>query len=189
MPNRTRIPSGVSRQIAIVRRGLVDFKQEKLATMAGLGLRTLQRIEAGKREPSTAELMRIAEALDVSVLVLFPKEIPVSKYASLNFGGDLFTAEVPEGDQPVPFVVFHAYDYIDTKAFETDDSLRSLWSDSYGIKADSPINIRRATENERAIWGGGAAAYIADLEVEDRPAFLVDNRFFEVGIEDGEDNE
>lgn len=49
MPKRTSIPSGVGRQIAIVRRGLMDFKQEKLADMTGIGLRTLQRIEGEGR--------------------------------------------------------------------------------------------------------------------------------------------
>lgn len=48
-----------------------DITQDVLAAAIHTGLRGLQRIEAGEREPKITTLKRIADALEVPIALLF----------------------------------------------------------------------------------------------------------------------
>jgi transcriptional regulator with XRE-family HTH domain len=49
------------------RRNLLRLTQEDLASMAGVGLRTLKAIELGKGNPSLHTLQKLAEVLGMEV--------------------------------------------------------------------------------------------------------------------------
>lgn len=49
------------------RRSILHLTQEDLAAMAGVALRTLKALEAGKGNPSLATLQKIAEVLGMEV--------------------------------------------------------------------------------------------------------------------------
>ncbi len=55
---------------------------KQVSELSGVKLPTLGRIELGERELSVAGLLRLADALDVSVLVLLGRDSPESKDAA-----------------------------------------------------------------------------------------------------------
>ena len=64
-----------------------NLSQTKLAQLADLNPATVNQIEKGAREPSTATLRKLAEALDVSVAELLEDEAPKAQ-APLPFEGE-----------------------------------------------------------------------------------------------------
>jgi transcriptional regulator with XRE-family HTH domain len=70
--------SEVGREIKRMREGK-GWSQAELAVYAGSSQPTVNQIESGKRNPSTATLVKLAKALDVEVADLFPKaQAPLS---------------------------------------------------------------------------------------------------------------
>ncbi len=64
--------SGIGREVKRLREGR-GWSQAELAVYAGSSQPTVNQIETGKRNPSTATLEKLAEALGVEVGSLFPK--------------------------------------------------------------------------------------------------------------------
>jgi transcriptional regulator with XRE-family HTH domain len=172
----------VGLEVRRVRKDVAQRSQAEIAHSAGIGERTLQRIESGQRQPSGGEVIRLAKALDVPVRVLFKDSIAVSKYSNLAFAGSLYTADMIDVNTVTPFVVFHVHEYEDWRVFESDPDIRRLWSDFYGIDPNAQIKVRPAVEIEREVWGGGAAEFVKDMDARDKPAFLVNYPQFEVGL-------
>jgi transcriptional regulator with XRE-family HTH domain len=56
------------------RRNEKGWSQAKLGVLSGTGPSGISQIETGRRNPSAATIQRIADALDVEVAELFPKE-------------------------------------------------------------------------------------------------------------------
>lgn len=74
-----------------------SWSQAQLAVYAGSSQPTVNQIETGKRNPSTATLQKLAEALEVPVSELFPKvAAPPSQEPSFN---DVFEEERRESER------------------------------------------------------------------------------------------
>lgn len=56
-------------RIAVLR-GAAGLSQDQLATRMGVDRRTIQRFEAGSRDPGYSDLLLLARALDVPLAVL-----------------------------------------------------------------------------------------------------------------------
>ena len=60
------------------RREVLQVKQEKLAELSGVGLRTLKQFESGKGNPTLATIQKIADVLGME-LCLKIKSLPKNK--------------------------------------------------------------------------------------------------------------
>jgi transcriptional regulator with XRE-family HTH domain len=58
-------------EVVAERRDQLDLNQEELAHRAGLSLSTIQKYEAGEREPRARAIIQLAEALEISADRLF----------------------------------------------------------------------------------------------------------------------
>src|ERR671910_3783346 len=65
--------SGVGEEVKRLRQAK-GWTQEQLAVYAGSSQPTVNLLEAGKRNPSAATLDKLARALEVEVVDLFPKQ-------------------------------------------------------------------------------------------------------------------
>src|SRR5687767_5732368 len=74
--------SGVGEELKRLRQAK-GWTQEQLAVYAGSSQPTVNLVEAGKRNPSAATLEKLARALEVEVVDLFPKA-SASSQPSLN---------------------------------------------------------------------------------------------------------
>ena len=74
--------SGVGEEVKRLRRAK-GWTQEQLAVYAGSSQPTVNLLEAGKRNPSAATLEKLARALEVEVVDLFPKA-PASSQPDFN---------------------------------------------------------------------------------------------------------
>jgi transcriptional regulator with XRE-family HTH domain len=74
--------SGVGEEVKRLRRAK-GWTQEQLAVYAGSSQPTVNLLEAGKRNPSAATLEKVARALEVEVVDLFPKA-PASSQPDFN---------------------------------------------------------------------------------------------------------
>jgi transcriptional regulator with XRE-family HTH domain len=89
--------SGVGEEVKRLRQAK-GWTQEQLAVYAGSSQPTVNLLEAGKRNPSAATLEKLARALEVEVVDLFPK-VRASSQPSFNglleeeqhdYGGDVW---------------------------------------------------------------------------------------------------
>lgn len=86
--------SEIGKEIRRMREGK-GWSQAELAVYAGSSQPTVNQIESGKRNPSTATLVKLAKALDIEVADLFPKAqapLPLSDFAEQRQGAN----EMPE---------------------------------------------------------------------------------------------
>jgi transcriptional regulator with XRE-family HTH domain len=58
-------------EVVAERRAELDLNQDELAHRAGLSLSTIQKYEAGEREPRARAIIQLAEALEISADSLF----------------------------------------------------------------------------------------------------------------------
>ena len=55
------------------RRDMLHLTQEQLATLAGIGLRTLKQFESGKGNPTLATLQKVTEVLGLELTLQLKK--------------------------------------------------------------------------------------------------------------------
>jgi transcriptional regulator with XRE-family HTH domain len=58
-------------EVVAARRGQLDLTQDELADRTGLSLSTIQKYEAGEREPRARAIIQLAQGLEISVDSLF----------------------------------------------------------------------------------------------------------------------